>query len=118
MKIDLTNRHAFVCGSTQGIGWGIAKRLAESGAKITLASRNEAKLAQLKSELPAGPHEYMVLDQSKVHDIEEAADRLKNLTVDILINNPGGPDPGLVHAEPWSKFEQALTQQLRCAHLL
>ncbi|MEM9329243.1 MAG: SDR family oxidoreductase, partial [Bacteroidota bacterium] len=93
-------------------------RLAESGAKITLASRNEARLTQLKSELPDGPHDYLVLDQSKVSDLEEAADRLKNLAVDILINNTGGPDPGLVHAEPWSKFEQALTQQLRCAHLL
>ena len=42
MKIDLTGKRAVVSGSTQGIGFAIAKGLAESGAHVVLNGRSEA----------------------------------------------------------------------------
>ncbi len=118
MNIDLQNRHAFVCGSTQGIGWGIARQLATSGARVTLAARNNEKLAEQLAALPGAGHDTFVFDQSSLVDIEQAVQHIKKSEVDILINNTGGPAPGLVSDESWPKFEKALTQQLRCSHAL
>ena len=36
---DLTGKHAFVTGGGTGIGLGIARRLAEAGAQVTIAGR-------------------------------------------------------------------------------
>ena len=44
MNLDLKNKNAIVCGSTQGIGEASAIELAKLGANITLIARNESKL--------------------------------------------------------------------------
>ncbi len=51
MNIDLSGKHAMVCGSTQGIGKAIAIELALLGADVTLVARDEKKLLQVKKEL-------------------------------------------------------------------
>jgi NAD(P)-dependent dehydrogenase (short-subunit alcohol dehydrogenase family) len=45
MKIDLTGKTAVVTGSTQGIGFAIAKGLAEAGASVVVNGRTDAKVA-------------------------------------------------------------------------
>ena len=52
MQIDLKNKNALVCGSTQGIGKASALALAQCGANVTLVARNEQRLIQVKDELP------------------------------------------------------------------
>ena len=42
MKIDLTNKTAIVTGSTAGIGFAIAKGLAESGASVVVNGRTQS----------------------------------------------------------------------------
>ena len=44
MELNLKNKSALVCGSTQGIGRATAIALANEGARITLIARNEQKL--------------------------------------------------------------------------
>ena len=51
MNLDLTNKIAFVCGSTQGIGKATAIELASMGAKIVLIARNEIALRSTVAEL-------------------------------------------------------------------
>ena len=41
MKISLEGKSALVGGSSKGIGFGIAKQLAESGASVCLMARDE-----------------------------------------------------------------------------
>ena len=41
MKIDLSGKKALVGGSSKGIGLGIAKQLAESGASVCLMARDK-----------------------------------------------------------------------------
>ena len=48
MNIDLSGKHAMVCGSTQGIGKAIAIELALLGADVTLVARDEKKLLQVR----------------------------------------------------------------------
>ena len=48
---DLSGKRALITGSSQGIGYGIAKGLAEAGAEIILNGRNEPKLATAAASL-------------------------------------------------------------------
>ena len=58
MKIDLAGKTAIVTGSTEGIGYAIAKRLAGAGASVVINGRARAKIgdavARLKRDLPQG----------------------------------------------------------------
>ncbi len=44
MKIDLTGKLAIVTGSTEGIGFGIAKGLADAGATVVVNGRTQTKV--------------------------------------------------------------------------
>jgi len=43
MNLDLSNRTAIVCGSSQGIGLAAAVELASIGANIVLVARNSER---------------------------------------------------------------------------
>lgn len=99
MKIDLTGKTALVCGSTQGIGKAIAMQLSECGASVILMARSEDKLKQSQSELivkGGAQHNYVVADFSSNDSVVEAIKKLENSSIDILINNTGGPAAGKV----------------------
>ena len=51
MNLSLKHKHAFVCGSTDGIGKASALLLAEHGCEITLIARNQEKLDSTLLEL-------------------------------------------------------------------
>lgn len=118
MNIDLTGKKALVCGATQGIGLAIAQELAQSGASVVIAGRSDEKINAALGTLVGPGHQSLSLDQSNISSIEDAAGEVANSSIDILVNNTGGPDPGLVSEEVWDNFELALTKQLRCSHLL
>ena len=122
MNLNLTNRNALVCGSTQGIGKASAFALAELGANITLVARNEEKLKEVVSELPNKyqNHSYIVADFSNPKELgEKVAERLKSVgTFHILVNNTGGPAAGPVFTAELDAFEAAFTQHLKCNHIL
>ena len=42
MKISLQNKKALIGGSSKGLGFAVAKQLAQSGAHVTIVSSNEA----------------------------------------------------------------------------
>ena len=44
MQLDLSGRHALVCGASQGIGRASAIELAELGANVTLLARSSDAL--------------------------------------------------------------------------
>lgn len=98
MDLDLSGRHALVCGASAGIGKAAAIELARLGADVTVLARREPALRQVVAELP-------VVRQGQVHDwrvgddgqTQALADTVTTLAaerpVQILVNNGGGP-PG------------------------
>ncbi|HHL3481133.1 TPA: SDR family NAD(P)-dependent oxidoreductase [Klebsiella pneumoniae] len=91
MKIDLAGKVALVTASTAGIGFAIAKGLAESGAEVILNGRSEqsvnAAIARLQNEVPGVKARPAIADLS---DADGAAQLLRAVTgVDILVNNAG-----------------------------
>src|SRR5690348_18047758 len=101
MDLDLTGRHALVCGASQGIGRACAIELAEMGADVTLLARREDVLRQLVAELPrthgAQKHGFIAADSGDTERLRAQAEALgAGGPVHILVNNSGGPPPGPV----------------------
>ncbi len=92
-RFDLTGRVAVVTGGNGGIGLGMARGLAEAGANIVVAGRNETKSAEAVAELQALDVEAVsvTLDVQSSDScaalIDETVSRFDRL--DILVNNAG-----------------------------
>ncbi len=122
MNLNLKNRNALVCGSTQGIGKASAMALAEQGANVTLIARNEEKLKKVLAELPNTyqNHNYIVADFQNPEELGEKVAICLNTvgTYHILINNTGGPPSGAILTADLESFESAFTQHLKSNHVL
>ena len=119
MNLELKNKNALVCGSTQGIGKATAILLAEEGANVTLIARNEDKLKAVLAELPNNNqcHSYLVADFSNPNELKKILEA-SNLQFHILVNNTGGPAGGPIFNAKIEEFESAFTQHLKCNHVL
>lgn len=122
MNLDLTGKRALVCGSSQGIGRAAAMELALMGASITLVARNEEKLKAVIEHLPADDtesHHYLVVDFNYPDQLKGALDGyLKDHSIDVLINNTGGPPGGqAIDADP-DEFIKAFNSHLICNQIL
>jgi 3-oxoacyl-[acyl-carrier protein] reductase len=119
MELNLKNKNALVCGSTQGIGKATAILLAEEGANVTLIARNEEKLKAVLAALPNNQqcHGYLVADFSKPNELKEVLEN-SGLQFHILVNNTGGPAGGPIFNASIEEFESAFTQHLKCNHVL
>ncbi|HEX3930005.1 MAG TPA: SDR family NAD(P)-dependent oxidoreductase [Nocardioides sp.] len=92
--VDLHDRVAVVTGAAQGIGFAIARRLAEAGAATVLTDlREDVELAaeRLRREDGAAEVEAVVLDASSVDDQEALAAGVlaRHGRLDIWVNNAG-----------------------------
>jgi 3-oxoacyl-[acyl-carrier protein] reductase len=89
----LEGRVALVTGASQGIGRACALMLAELGATVALAARNEAKLAEVAAEIAVagGKAHVFALDLSSEESIKECAKAViaEQGKVEILVNNGG-----------------------------
>ncbi len=122
MDLDLTGKHALVCGASQGIGLATARELAALGANVTLLARREDTLREVAATLPAKPgqsHDWIVADSADTDTLRDKVQALVNAKpVHILINNSGGPPPGTVHGAQIAAFEAAYRQHLIANHVL
>ncbi|MEM9941232.1 MAG: SDR family oxidoreductase [Planctomycetota bacterium] len=123
MHIDLKNKNALVCGSTQGIGLATAQLLSQAGATITLVARNEERLKTALTKLDTDynqSHDFICADFSNPEDLNQKVKaRLQaGAEFQILINNTGGPPGGEILTATLEQFEIAYTQHLKCNHLL
>ncbi|HET9093231.1 MAG TPA: glucose 1-dehydrogenase [Acidimicrobiales bacterium] len=86
-------RVAVVTGSGQGIGLGIARRLAADGAKVVLNDLDEARVKAAASELSGegGEVAYVASDVSTADGAAALVDQALSEfgTLDILVNNAG-----------------------------
>ena len=123
MNLDLTGKHAIVCGSSQGLGLASAVELSKLGATVTLFSRNEEKLEKALMELntDAGQqHDYLVADFNFPNKIKEKIDEYltRKDKVHILVNNTGGPKAGFLSEATVEEFFQGFKSHLICNQIL
>jgi 2-dehydro-3-deoxy-L-rhamnonate dehydrogenase (NAD+) len=93
-KIDLGGRVAIVTGGAQGIGFAVAERLAQSGAKLAIWDRDKAVLADAKTKLGAGTLDIAVDIRDAAAVQAAAAETHKKLgRIDILAHSAGIAGP-------------------------
>jgi len=89
----VTGRVALVTGASQGIGRACALALAEAGALIALAARNEEKLTAVAKEIESNGGQAAVfpMDVSKEDEVKSAVKAVleKFGKIEILVNNAG-----------------------------
>lgn len=92
--MSFENKTALVTGASAGIGYGIAKALADAGAKVIITGRNKDKLEKAVIALGANVTG-IVADATKVADLRILFDTIKadNGGLDVLIANAGGGQP-------------------------
>lgn len=100
---DLTGRTALITGSSQGIGYAMAKGLASAGASIIINGRDTAKIAKAAAELESGGatvHQ-LAFDATDHGAAKAAVDgfETENGAIDILVNNAG-----MQHRTPLEDF--------------
>lgn len=89
----LVGYNAVVTGGGRGIGAAAALALAEAGAKVSVASRNEAQVVQVAAQLREHGYEAFafrcdVTDPHQVRDLALSAREAMG-RIDILVNNAG-----------------------------
>jgi len=122
VDLDLTGKHALVCGASQGIGLAAAQALAGLGADVTLLARREERLRELVPTLPSDrgqTHGWIAVDSADTDALRAKVEALVAAKpVHILVNNTGGPPPGPVHGAQIAAFEAAYRQHLIANHVL
>lgn len=90
---SLKGKTAIVTGASQGLGEAIALGLAEAGANLVLASRNEESLAKVAAEIASQGAECLTVktDMLKSSEIQAMAAKAvdKFGKIDVLVNNAG-----------------------------
>jgi 3-oxoacyl-[acyl-carrier protein] reductase len=86
--MNLKNAVALVTGGSAGIGYSVAKTLAESGAKVAITGRDKGRLEAAAKEIGALG---IQADVSKEADVERTYTEVlaKFGDLDILVNNAG-----------------------------
>jgi 3-oxoacyl-[acyl-carrier protein] reductase len=117
MDLDLTGKHALVCGGSEGIGRAAAEELARLGASVTLLARNEATLSAVAGALPrtvAGQtHGWLAADANDPATLRRQVEAATTAhPFQILVNNSGGPPGGAAHTEDAEAYVTAFRQHL------
>lgn len=90
---DLTGCTALVTGSSQGLGFAIARGLGEAGAQLVLNGRDEKKLSAAADILRAGGLKVSTAAFDVTHGaaIERSIAQIESTVapIDILVNNAG-----------------------------
>jgi 3-oxoacyl-[acyl-carrier protein] reductase len=113
LPLDLSGKHALVCGASQGIGLAAAQQLAGLGARVTLMARNADRLQQALATLPGEGHGKAVADFQHPEEVKRAVETLVEADdVHILVNNSGGPAGGPITEAAEEAFLATFKQHL------
>jgi 3-oxoacyl-[acyl-carrier protein] reductase len=122
MNLNLKDKTALVCGSTQGLGYASAAELALLGCNLVLMARNEEKLKEAVNSLDRSQgqqHQYLVADFTDTQAVKAAIGSfISTNTVHILVNNTGGPAGGAALTAKPEDFIAAFNNHLINNHNL
>lgn len=117
----MKGRVAFITGASQGIGRACAQALAEAGALLVLAARNEQKLAEVVKEAEALATQALAvpMDVADAAQIERAFGQARERfgKIEILVNNAGITRDNLAIRMKREDWDAVLQTNLTGAHL-
>ncbi len=118
---SLKDKIALVTGASQGIGRDTAMAMAEVGAKVAVAARNEEKLWALVKDIAAAGGTALVVKMD-VADAEQVKAGFKQVIekfgrLDILVNNAAITRDGLAMRMKQDDWDAVIRTNLTGAHL-
>lgn len=117
MDLNLIGKTVLITASSKGIGKTAAELFLNEGCEVLISSSNEANLKKAKLELKdlTGKEPFsFICDINKEEDLSSIFQFAKNNfgKIDILVNNCGGPVPGMFEDLDDAKWHDAVDQVL------
>lgn len=127
MELNLVGKNVLVTAASMGIGKAAAEQFIKEGCNVAICSRNQENLLkavkEIKSLYNVEPL-WLVCDINKLEDIENTVKVINETfgSIDILVNNCGGPRAGFfddLNDEDWNfAFNQILMSAVRFTRLV
>ncbi|MCB0752920.1 MAG: SDR family NAD(P)-dependent oxidoreductase, partial [Ignavibacteriae bacterium] len=127
MDLKLKNKTVLITAASTGIGRATAELFLEEGANVTICSSNINKLEKTSKEIFDKHGKEIFFVKCDINRLEEIENTVKIVeekfgSIDILVNNCGGPKPGFfekLSEEDWKNgFDQVLMSAVRFTKLV
>lgn len=116
MDLGISGRTALVLGASGGLGGAIAVRLAEEGVNVAIAGRSADALAGAAARVEAAGVKALpvVWDLGDLDRIDPSITAVEQTlgSVDILVNNTGGPPPTPASGQDADTWQANFTQMV------
>lgn len=110
--VDFNGNSVVITGGSRGLGLLMARQLADEGARITLAARDDGELERARQELTRDGADVTVerCDVGRREDATRLVDSIvqRHGRIDVLINNAGIIQVGPFEHMQLEDFEQAM----------
>ncbi len=115
MDLQLKNKRALVAGSSKGLGFAIAKILAQEGCRVAINGRNPELLQHSAKKLASEFHVDVVPLPGDVSQPEIPASLVEQTVksfggLDLLVTNAGGPPSGKFETFDDTAWQKAIDQ--------
>ena len=113
--MNFKNKSIVICGGSDGIGKSCAKLFAVKGGSTILIARNKEKLKSVISDLDTSKgqvHKYICADFNNPEELDIKINKELSSKTDILINNSGGPQGGLLEKSKLAEFRVSFDRLL------
>ncbi|MBD3403027.1 SDR family oxidoreductase [candidate division GN15 bacterium] len=121
MDLGLTNKHALVTGASSGLGAASAMALAREGATVVINARDADRLAKaadwIEGETGNRPG-IIAADIATARGLTAIEKGIRDIPIDILVSNGGGPPPGQFLEHESARWEDAARLVLDSARSL
>jgi 3-oxoacyl-[acyl-carrier protein] reductase len=124
VNFDFSGRVVLITAASKGIGFAIAKNFYKAGAKVAICSRNKISLINAIKEIAGSSQENIVgfcCDLTNLIETQKLVSKVEDhfgSSVDILVNNSGGPPPMSISETKLENWENAINQNLLSSILI
>lgn len=112
----LSGKTALITGGNSGIGYAIAKKFIDSGAKVIILARNPDKTKSIAEELQCSYIVADVMDTEKLMTI--VGEYIKEKQIDILVNSAGVLDKEPMLAKTSNGYDTVMNTNLKAAYFM
>jgi 3-oxoacyl-[acyl-carrier protein] reductase len=112
MDLGLIGKIAIVCGASQGLGFATAMELSKEGCAVIICSRSNDRIQQAATTIESQTGGRVFAHQVDLSQTDQVVQFARLVTsqfhsIDILVNNTGGPPPGFFMDFSESDWSQA-----------